>query len=61
MRHGEAENNAKNIYSSDPKKYYLTDSEIVTRSLSWLMISIGALVLKGYLKIIPQIQINNKL
>lgn len=36
----------------------LTNSEITTRSLGWLMMSIGALVLKGYLKIIPQISLS---
>ena len=37
----------------------LTQYEIKLRSLSWLMMSIGSLVLKGYLKIIPKLQLSN--
>lgn len=36
----------------------LSDWEIKTRSITWLMAAIGALVLKGYLKIIPQLEID---
>lgn len=37
----------------------MTEDEVTKRVLLWLTSNIGALVLKGYLKLIPQIELDN--
>lgn len=37
----------------------LSQYEVATRTMMWLTQNIGALVLKGFLKIIPQIEVKN--
>lgn len=37
----------------------LTDFELQQRSIQWLMTSIGALVMKGYLKVTPMIELGD--
>lgn len=38
---------------------YLTDAMIANYAISWLLRNIGSLVIKGYLKVIPQLELEH--